>query len=120
MVPWCPPARRRRSLWRGLLDQPGDDFGLVPLRPVGGIVDKLQIRVPEQSSEVAREPGVEVIVGRAENQRDRQVETGQVTGGDVLVLLIECGKQGGGPGPDGGEGVRLVTVTEELRQDRSE
>src|SRR4029450_8638824 len=65
-----PLARRRapRSLWRGLLDQPGEDLGLVPLRPVGGIADKLQIRVREQPGQVAREAGAEVIVGRAENQ----------------------------------------------------
>lgn len=94
-----------------MFDQPGDDFGLVPLRPVGGIVDKLQIRVREQSSQMAREAGVEVIVVRAENQRDRQVETGQVTSGDVRVLLIECGKQSRGPSPDGCQRVRLVTVS---------
>ena len=29
----APSCRRRRSLWRGLFDQPGDDFGLVPTDP---------------------------------------------------------------------------------------
>ncbi len=38
---------RRSSFRHGLFDQAGDDRGLVPLRPVGSIVDRVQISVRE-------------------------------------------------------------------------
>jgi hypothetical protein len=111
-------SRWRRGLFRrGLFDQAGDDRGLVPLRPVGCVVDKMEIRLREQPSQMTSQAGSEVFVGRAENQRDRDVEARQVTGGDVRVLPIERGKRGRGPGPDRHKRVGLGLVVEELRCD---
>src|SRR5262249_25878403 len=53
--PEHPSRRRRSSPWRGLFDQAGDDLGLIPLHPVRGIVDEMQVRVREQSCQMARE-----------------------------------------------------------------
>jgi hypothetical protein len=52
----CPPAVERPR--RGLLDQLRHQLRLVPLRPMGGILDKLQVHVPEQPGNVAREVGI--------------------------------------------------------------
>ena len=55
--PWCVAHEegaedgldvcRPSSFRRGLFDQPGDDRGLVPLRPLGSIVDRVHIGVRE-------------------------------------------------------------------------
>jgi hypothetical protein len=45
--------------------QAGDRCGLVPLGPVGGAPDKVQVGVPEPAGQVTGQVGVEVGVGGA-------------------------------------------------------
>src|SRR5215510_12653068 len=66
---------------------------------------------------MAGKVGIEVLVARAEYQRDGQVEGGQVSGGDVTVLLVERREQRSGPGADGGQRIGPTGSAEELRQD---
>src|SRR5215468_5770346 len=90
---------------------------LIPLRPVGCALDKMDLCVPEQARQMTREVWAEVAVSRAESQRDGQVEGRQVARIDVRVLLLKRGKKVCGPRSDGGERLRLGFVAEELRQE---
>jgi hypothetical protein len=50
------------------------------------------------------------------NERDGHVKARQVAGGDTGVLLVECGQQDCGPGPDRRQRVGLVGAAEKLRR----
>jgi hypothetical protein len=83
-----------------------DGLGLVGLWPVGGTVDEVQVGAAEQAGQVASEGGIEVVVAGAVDERDGNVQGGQLAAGDRGVLFGERREQRPGPGSDRGERVR--------------
>jgi hypothetical protein len=97
-------------------DDAGDDFRLVPLRPVRCVLDEVQLGVGEERGEMSSHVGVEIPVPDTEDEADGYVESACHTTADPSVLEVESFGQVSCPGSDLGERVRLLGVTEELRK----
>jgi hypothetical protein len=100
-----------------LLDESGHNVGLVPLGPVRCILNKTQLSSGEEAGEVAGKVGAEVLVAGAKQEGDRQVQSGELSRCDSVVLLVEVSEQGCRPGSNGRECIGTIAVAEELRKD---
>ena len=75
-------------------------------------------RVLEQPGDLGCKRRVQIAIRFAKDDRDRDLEVSECSAVDQRVLLVQRVEQAGGPSADGCEGIRLVGVAEELREDR--
>src|SRR5262249_40048175 len=118
------PTRHCRSgMWRGVptpravswhlsVSRPPSRAGRV--RAMRGAPPHMQFGAAEQAGEMAGEVGTEVFIPGAIDEQYRYIEGSEVAAGDAGVLLGERWEQRPGPGPDCGQRVGYLALTEEL------
>src|SRR6202012_6003530 len=79
---------------------------------------QMKRRVLEQPGYLGRKRGIQIAIAFAKDDRDRHLEVSERSAVDQRVLFVQRVEQAGGPSADGCEGIRLVGVAEELREDR--